>query len=410
MWGIMIGTLRSAWKGLPLPQGARRAISPALWGGLDRFFEMRLRRRPHDALPGTVKVAGFFSESHGIAASAKRCADALDSLGVETERVDLGMPTHAALLNRPTQHFAPGGAWIIHVNPPELVVALKTIGAEAFARSFLAGYWAWELPQAPPQWLRRKALVDEVWAPSAYTADALQGGATPVRVVPHPVALKPPRNRGAARAALGLPADAFIVASLLDFRSSLARKNPLAAIAAFREAFGGEASALLVIKAQHGDHAPALRGELAEAARTTNIRLIDETWPLERAEALIGGADALLSLHRAEGFGLTLAEAMAEGTPVVATNWSGNVDFMRDYDALVQATTIPVQDAQGIYAGQVWAEPDIAQAAALLRRVRDDAAWRHDLSESGRALVRDRLGLDVYRTALGPAFWAAIRR
>jgi glycosyltransferase involved in cell wall biosynthesis len=407
----MIEAVRNAWKGLPLPAGARRAISPAIWGGLDRFFEMRLRRRAHDVLPGSAKVAGFFSESHGIAASAKRCADAFEALGVETQRVDLGALTHANLLQRPTQRLAPGGAWIFHVNPPELVVALASIGADAFARSFLAGYWAWELPEAPPLWLRRKALVDEVWAPSLYTADALRDeAAAPLRVVPHPIPLRPLPDRSALRATLGLPADMFIATTLFDFRSSLARKNPLGAIAAFRKAFADDSGTLLVVKSQRGDTAPVSRAELAQAASAANIRLIDEAWPIERAEALIGAADVLISLHRAEGFGLPLAEAMALGTPVVATNWSGNVDFMQDYDAKVSAARVAVADAQGIYAGQTWAEPDIDAAAALLSALRNDEARRHALSQRGRQLVQQRLGLSTYRAALGDAFWAAIKR
>ncbi len=408
--GIMIEALRSAWKGLPLPQGARRAISPVLWGGLDRFFEMRLQRRPHDVLPGTVKVAGFFSESHGIAASAKRCGYALEE-EVETELVDLGTLTHAALLKRPARKFTPGGAWIFHVNPPELVVALVSVGAEAFEQAFLAGYWAWELPQAPPLWLRRKTLLDEVWAPSAYTAQALRfGGGAPVRVVPHPVgAGDEAAPRDAFRAALGLPLDKFIVAVLFDFRSSLARKNPFGAITAFKQAFGDDPGVLLVIKAQRGDVAPVLRAEI-QAVAGSNIRFIDEIWREEDATRLIASADALLSLHRAEGFGLTLAEAMAAGTPVIATHWSGNVDFMQGFEGLVSATTTPVQDTQGIYAGQRWAEPDIAQAAALLQRLRADASWRRSLSEHGLKLVRQHLDPAVYRASLGAKFWAAVRR
>ncbi len=413
----MIEGLRNAWKGLPLPAGARRAISPAIWGGLDRFFEMRLRRRPHEVLPGSVKVAGFFSESHGIAASAKRCAAALEDLGIDFETVDLGPLTHASLLKRPERGLAPGGAWIFHVNPPELVVALASIGASALAQSLVAGYWAWELPEAPPLWLRRKALVDEVWAPSAYTARALaDGSATPVRVVPHPmgVTAEPVPTEAppflAWRPVLRLPSDKFIVTTLFDFRSSLARKNPFAAIAAFRKAFGDDPSVLLVIKTQHGHTAPALRAELKAAATAPNIRFIDEIWREQDAIGLIGSADVLLSLHRAEGFGLTLAEAMAMGTAVIATDWSGNVDFMRGYEGLVSATTRPVEDAQGIYAGQVWAEPNIDQAAALLQRLRTDLALRRSLAERGRALVKEHLSADSYLAAMGPAFRAAIGR
>lgn len=399
---------RALWKALPIPPGVRRTVSPAVWGALERNYERRLRRVPHEVVPGPVHVAGFFSESHGIAASAKRCADAMEALGLETHRVDFGQLSHLALLRKPAQRYASRGAWIIHANAPEYVAALATIGPDAFANAFLAGYWAWELPDAPPAWKRRMALADEIWAPSAYTAHAL---GPDVRVVPHPMIAAPAISRADARALLGLPADGFIAATLFDFRSSLARKNPLGALEAFRRAFGDDANALLIIKAQHGDIAPSLSSTLKERARDANVRVIDEIWSGDRAAALIAAADVLVSLHRAEGFGLTLAEAMAAGTPVIATAWSANLDFMApDYEGLVPARETPVEDKQAIYAGQFWAEPDLACAAELMKRVRSDAAWRASLEETGRRLVHERLGLDAYRESLSPAFWAAVQR
>ncbi len=406
----MIEETRSLWRSLPLSQRLRQAMSPLIWGGLDRFFELKMRRGTPNVLRGTVKVAGYFAESHGIAASAKRCADALEKLNLPVERVDLGAPTHVSLLQRPKQRFAPGGAWIFHVNPPELVVALACVGEDALKQAFVAGYWSWELPRAPTLWLRRKALVDEVWTPSTHTAQALKDNSvTPVRVVPHPIGLVSDSDlRIISRQRLQLPATKFIAATLFDFRSSFARKNPLGAINAFREAFGEDPTVMLVVKAQHGNFAPAQYAELAQAAAAANIAVIDEIWSDSDAKCLASAADVLLSLHRAEGFGLTLAEAMAAGTPVIATGWSGNTELMSDYGTEVKFTPRPIEDPQGIYSGQDWAEPDIAHAAALLRRLRADHDWRQSLIARGRRLVEQRLSLGAYRASLGRAFAAAI--
>ena len=100
----------------------------------------------------------------------------------------------------------------------------------------------------------------------------------------------------------------------------------------------------------------------------------------------------MLSLHRAEGFGLVLAEAMLLGKPVIATGWSGNMGFM---DAASAATVgyrlVPVEDARQVYRDSYWAEPDVADAAAHLRRLADDAETRAAMGARGKALVTRRL-------------------
>lgn len=100
----------------------------------------------------------------------------------------------------------------------------------------------------------------------------------------------------------------------------------------------------------------------------------------------------LVSLHRAEGFGLTPAEAMALGTPVLATGFSGVLDFMDDESALlIPFKPTPVADPQGIYSGQTWAQPDIAAAAQALTRLREDPDLGRRLGEAGRARVARQL-------------------
>jgi glycosyltransferase involved in cell wall biosynthesis len=207
---------------------------------------------------------------------------------------------------------------------------------------------------------------------------------------------------------------AFQGVSVFDFNSSLARKNPRGSMAAWTQAFGGNAECELTLKTQNGGLFPEALAAL-RAAAPANVRIVDEVWPYERVKALIAGADVLVSLHRAEGFGLTPAEAMALGTPVLATAFSGVLDFMDEACALlVPSRPTPVDDPQGVYRGQSWAEPDVAAAAEALVRLRADPGLGARLSAAARARVAAKLSPQAWFTTLPAqvraAAMAAVRR
>jgi glycosyltransferase involved in cell wall biosynthesis len=173
-------------------------------------------------------------------------------------------------------------------------------------------------------------------------------------------------------------------------RSTVARKNPLAAIAAFRKAFADDGTKHLALKVSHFDHSLDQRRLILDAINgLQNVSLHERILSRSQMQAWISNCDVVISLHRAEGFGLALAEAMQLGKPVVATNWSGNCDFMRPANsALVDFKLIPAQDVEGTYdcPSQRWADPDIDHAAKWLRRL----AHRPDLREQlGHRAARD---------------------
>jgi glycosyltransferase involved in cell wall biosynthesis len=195
-----------------------------------------------------------------------------------------------------------------------------------------------------------------------------------------------------------------VVLVCFNLASSFERKNPLGAIAAFRAAFGDRPDRLLVLKLTNPEHFPDDFARLATAvAGTSNIRLETRTMPRTDTFALIAASDIVLSLHRSEGFGLVPAEAMMLGKPVIATGWSGNMDFMDDRSAaLVRHLLVEVQDARGVYSipGASWAEPDIAQAAEWLVRLADNAEARLALGRAGQAKARACLGTDGLARAI----------
>ena len=391
--------LRGLWRKTPEP--FRRGVAPLVNVALESYVRAAARAgQPAEGPRGPIRIVGFFSSAHGIAASAKLAARAFEALGAQVERVDV---TGARLdwtgrLAEPT----PASAWIFHMNPPEMLAALATLGPRRLVGPRY-GYWAWELPRAPRRWIADANLVDEVWAPSRYTAEAFAGARAPVRVVPHPLFLEDYADVAPAPRRPG-----FQAVTLFDFNSSAARKNPLGAIAAFRRAFGDDPACELVIKTQNGAVHPHALARLRDQAGP-GVRIVDETWPYGQVKALIAGADALLSLHRAEGFGLTVAEAMALGTPVVATAATGVTDFFDESCGVaVPWSPTPVDDPQGIYRGQTWAEPDLDAASVGLRRLRDEPEFGRRLAEAGRVRVAERLSPKAWLATLPPSLQAAV--
>jgi hypothetical protein len=250
------------------------------------------------------------------------------------------------------------------------------------------------------------ALVDEIWTNSDYVTSVLAAG-SPVPVVTLPQPVLPPAV--APRAPdLGLP-DAFTFLFTFDFFSTGRRKNPIGLIEAFARAFGDEDGAQLVIKTFNGDAKPeSLQAVLRAAEGRAGVHVIDRFLPAEEKNALLAAADCYVSLHRSEGFGLSLAEAMLLGKPVVATGYSGNLQFMTPANSwLAGYELVPVGEGVEMYpADALWAEPDLDHASALMREVRAGGDTVRARAERGRRDVAE--GLSPERT--GAAMRARLER
>jgi glycosyltransferase involved in cell wall biosynthesis len=283
----------------------------------------------------------------------------------------------AALAAAGIAHFAPlaeGAGAPIHDVNIFFMTALETLrlfcmrGAGLFLGRRNIGAWSWDLPEFPRELAFSAFLVDEIWAPSLFARRAFEM-VSPVPVVEMPPAVPAPAV-APDRARFGLPEGEFLFLASADDLASLSRANPLAAIRAFRAAFpapGGRAR--LVVKTVPGTAGDERRAELDEAAaEDSRIILIDKDLPHEDRLALIASCDCLVSLHRATGFGRTLAEALVLGLPVVATHWSGNVDYAETGEQyLVEAKKVAPAPGEDIFGeGQLWAEPDRSAAAAAL--------------------------------------------
>jgi glycosyltransferase involved in cell wall biosynthesis len=351
-----------------------------------------------------IAVVGELSYPSGLGEGARLMLLALEQLGIQGFPIDTGTVLAGGGKQVPVE-LPPAVPLLMHVNSPQMALALLRLPRGLLRGRRVIGHWAWELPVVPPDWRIGTRFVHEIWAPSRFTADALESLMPGrVRVVPYPLAAAPPVPSALDRAAFGLPADAMVVLVSFNLASSLERKNPLGAITAFRAAFGDRADRLLVMKVGNPQHFPddfaRIRQAVGDAA---NIRIETRTLPRADGFALTAAADIVLSLHRSEGFGLVPAEAMLLGRPVVATGWSGNMDFMdADSAALVGYRLIPAVDPRGVFEapGGVWADPDIGEAVAALRRLADDPAERAALGARGRASAMARLGTGALAEAL----------
>jgi glycosyltransferase involved in cell wall biosynthesis len=361
---------RRLWKAAPVPESVRHALAAPLYNAT--LAAGRLLRRPtpvSEIEPGPLLVSGFFGEVLGIGRGARATADALEAAGFTVLRHDVQPVIHSPPYTRAELPAGPGGVWIQHCNAPENDLVFSHLAAAAARGRYRIAYWAWELPTIPPLWRQTARAFHEIWTPSRFVADAVAPHARQVRVMPHPIGAPPPAAPDRAR--FDLPAAAVVFAAFADARSALARKNPLGAVQAYLAAFPQEdGRTFLSIKVVAPDaDGVGMAALLAAAAGRSDIRI----WSARLSEAelacYLASVDVVVSLHRSEGFGLVVAEAYLAGKPVIATGWSGNLDFAPPAvePSLIPARLVPVQDPSGRYQGGRWAEPDLAAASAAMR-------------------------------------------
>jgi len=293
------------------------------------------------------------------------------------------------------------GFEIIAVNADELPDFVERLGEGYFVGPRI-GIWGWETNAIPPRWQRAFALVDEIWVYSRFMAENI-GAVAPVPVVALPPPVKPPAEP-AAPLRLGVPGG-FLFLFVFDYLSTIQRKNPVGLIEAFKLAFAPGAGPQLLIKTINAPLRPLAEEEVLWAAHgRSDIHVIDRSLTGEELGGLMAGCDCYVSLHRAEGFGLTMAEAMAIGKPVIGTGYSGNVDFMNaDNSYLVDYTIGRVGPDCEIYPPEgEWADPSVAHGAELMRRVHGD--------RDQAARIGARAREDIARLLSPQATGAAMRR
>jgi glycosyltransferase involved in cell wall biosynthesis len=252
------------------------------------------------------------------------------------------------------------------------------------------GFWPWELSEWPKLWSHAPQLMHELWASSAFTASAYRRSTSvPVRHVP--MAVDVDDTEGLGRAALGLPEDRFLFGYSFDGHSSFSRKNPEGTVQAFQLAFPkGDERVRLVLKGLRTSDNPAWRRLESLAAEDPRIILISASLARGVLLDLYRAIDCFVSLHRSEGFGRNIAECMLLGKPVIATKYSGNLDFTRDDTAaLVDADLRCIGDGEYPFgAGQLWASPCITQAAERMRQIFLDERWRTRIASAGQIFIK----------------------
>jgi len=344
--------------------------------GLLALFSGRDARRSEDPdrlgrmmeLPFGVNVVGDFSGNSGISVATISGLKALQSAGVPTAAVSVG-PLGFELPESALRYRVN----LLHLRPGRLGEFFCGNSWAPGRDRYNIGYWAWEMPKLPTRYAGELGFLDEVWVPSAFTAAAIAGSTDIPVVVSHHAVEDWGGLPGPDRARFGFGEGEYVFLTTFDFLSLTARKNPQAAVTAFREAFGEDEGVRLVIKHINSDKRPKDMDALSRAAAAPNVTMLGDVMTRDEMLSLMASCDCYVSLHRAEGFGLTMAEAMMAGKPVIATGYSGNMDFMDESNSYpVRYSLVRLdEDIPPFSRGDIWAEPDVEHAAALMIQLRE---------------------------------------
>jgi glycosyltransferase involved in cell wall biosynthesis len=379
--------------------------------GMDLLSHLGIRGGDVKGVSGDVKgvnYVGYFRSHLGIAEASRNAVAALKSAKIDVALHDIShqamSPTGTYAVDLGVSSHSRYGVTILGVNADETPRTIANLPSDLHS-TFLIGCWAWETSEFLEEWCDRFDLVDEVWVASKYVAEAVRAKATvPVLVMPYAVLVPEvePDKRWLTQICPDVALDEFIFICFFDVASIPFRKNPRGAIEAFKRAFRSHEPVRLIVKVLNGERDPDLLKSLVDENAGYRVTVWDA--PLDSLDRfrLLASTDAFVSLHRAEGFGLVIAEAMALGRPVIVTDWSGNTDFTDSENAaLVSYDLIKGKQSYGPYpAGTVWAEPNLDDAARQMRRVWEDLDWRSKIGAFAARTIATKFSSEIVGAAI----------
>lgn len=341
-----------------------------------------------------VNLIAYIRASMGVGEAARGNASALQASGLPFGIINYERGNPSRMDNMRWQHKEiPGpqfGINILHINADHLPVVMKDLGRAWFSDRYNIGFWAWEMPEFPDQWLSSFDLVDEIWVPSTYVNQAVAAKSpVPVITIPHVIDIDKQSAQRYPRAHFGIDEQAFVFISMFDTHSIAQRKNPFGSILAFQQAFAADDQTVqLIIKVNNADDAnTAVLHECIGDYK--NILVLDQHYDRAQIDSLINCIDCYVSLHHAEGFGLGPAEAMALGKVALLTDWSGNTEYMTaDNCVPIHYKIKTLGKDHGPYeAHQHWAVADIQHAASEMQDLAGNPARVAAIGERARSTI-----------------------
>jgi glycosyltransferase involved in cell wall biosynthesis len=360
------------------------------------FVQLRITRPRGTHKPNGVNVVGVPNGQFGIGEDARTAARALMRAGFETTVCPAPIKASTVYKSEWTDDF-------VQVDPvakTNLIclpavdtyqLILKDWAAVLSGRYNICA-WQWELPKWPERWMPLLNMADEIWAQSRFVQKVFES-VTEKPVIYMPLAIDKPNFTPLGKAHFGLQERAYTFLSVFDCNSWIKRKNPMGAIRAFLAAFPPyRDDVCIVVKVMNSNRSSRdYQDLLSLAARDMRIVIIDQYLPRKEMLALIDACDVFVSLHRSEGFGRVIAEAMYIGKPVISTNFSGSIDFaFEDTAYLIDGPLVPLSPGDYVdFEGQYWMDPDVDLAASVFRKCMEAPEATTAMAERGRQFIID---------------------